>query len=303
VPGEVSLRLSLRDLAGNEGTAEKAVSGPGSHHDHSVISTGGVGPPAGGGSGQVKPEPAGRDDGPLPPVGTSSGQSGGTGSPSSLPALQVINRRQLKLGFDVSKVGPSGLGAVEVYVTEDDGQTWSKAPGAAEVTLPAAGDARQRGAVTVGLARDGVRYGYYLVIKSRAGLGKPAPQPGTPPQVRVELDTTLPEAKLYAPEADPSRPGSVVLRWEATDRNLAGKPITLEWSESGSGPWSPIGEPDMANAGKYSWQINGKVPPQVYLKLTVRDAAGNTAVAQTDKPVPIDVTEPELSNVSIEPAS
>jgi hypothetical protein len=223
-------------------------------------------------------------------------------SPGSLPALQVVNRRQLKLGFDVSKVGRSGLGAVEVYVTEDDGQTWAKAAGAAEVSLPAPGDAKQRGAVTVALAKDGVRCGYYLVVKSRAGLGKPAPQPGTPPQVRAELDTTLPEVKMYPPEADPGRPNIVVLCWEATDRNLAARPITLEWSQSASGPWSPIGEADMPNAGKYSWQIDGKVPPQVYLKVTVRDAAGNSTVAQTEKPVPIDVKEPELSNVAIEPA-
>ena len=223
-------------------------------------------------------------------------------SPGSLPALQVVNRRQLKLGFDVSKVGRSGLGAVEVYVTEDDGQTWAKATGAAKVSLPAPGDAKQRGAVTVALAKEGVRTGYYLVVKSRAGLGNPAPQPGTPPQVRAELDTTLPEVKLFAPEADPGRPNSVVLRWEATDRNLAARPITLEWTQSASGPWSPIGEADMPNAGKYSWQIDDKVPAQVYLKVTVRDAAGNSTVVQTLKPVPIDVTEPELSNVAIEPA-
>ena len=34
----------------------------------------------------------------------------------------------------------------------------------------------------------------------------------------------------------------------------------------------------------------------------LRDAAGNAAIAQTDRPVPLDVTEPELSNVTIEPA-
>jgi hypothetical protein len=44
------------------------------------------------------------------------------------------------------------------------------------------------------------------------------------------------------------------------------------------------------------------VPAQVYVKVTVRDAAGNSTVVQTLKPVPIDVTEPEVRNVAIEPA-
>ena len=38
----------------------------------------------------------------------------------------------------------------------------------------------------------------------------------------------------------------------------------------------------LPKTGKYIWAITEKVPPKVYLKLTVRDIAGNVAVAQTD---------------------
>src|SRR5262249_39239334 len=45
VPGSVTLRMTLRDQAGNEGTEEKVVGG---HIDRAVVSTGAVAPMAGG---------------------------------------------------------------------------------------------------------------------------------------------------------------------------------------------------------------------------------------------------------------
>ena len=40
-------------------------------------------------------------------------------------------------------------------------------------------------------------------------------------------------------------------------------------------------------------------PPNVYLRLTVRDTAGNKAVAQTPDPVLIDLSVPEVSNIGL----
>src|SRR5262249_6549095 len=57
-----------------------------------------------------------------------------------LPGLRIVNKRQVKLEFEVAKFGPSGLGSVDVYVTEDEGGTWEKTPGTPDVTLPVAGD-------------------------------------------------------------------------------------------------------------------------------------------------------------------
>jgi hypothetical protein len=41
------------------------------------------------------------------------------------------------------------------------------------------------------------------------------------------------------------------------------------------------------------------MPSRVYLKLTARDTAGNTAVAQADKPVLIDLSVPETRNIVV----
>jgi hypothetical protein len=236
----------------------------------------------------------------------------------SLPALQVVKMKQVKLDFNVDKVGPSGLGSVEVYATPDEGNSWEQVPPGSDTVLPAATDGRStgpvRGSVTVSLAREGIPYGFFIVVKSRAGIGKPPPQRGDTPQVRLELDATLPLAKLYAPTEDPARPNALILAWTAWDRNLAANPVILEWSERKEGPWAPISPEPLPNnlpeqsgaapekqntpTGSYSWQIPDKMPPRVYLKLSVRDTAGNVAVAETRDAVTIDLTRPEVGSVT-----
>src|SRR5262249_5874157 len=122
-----------------------------------------------------------------------------------LPNLQIVNKHQVKLGFNVGKFGPSGLGTVDVYVTLDEGASWEKSNADPMVSLPVSptGNGAVRGTVTVTMPKEGVRYGFYLVVKSRAGLGKPAPRPGDAPHVRVEVDTTQPDARLMAPQPAP----------------------------------------------------------------------------------------------------
>jgi hypothetical protein len=239
----------------------------------------------------------------------------------SLPTVKVVNKKQVKLDFDVAKFGPSGLGGVEVYVTTDEGATWELAPPDPNTALPAAGDGRTagpvRGSVTVNLNREGVVYGFCIVVKSRAGLGKAPPQRGDTPQVRLELDATKPLAKLYMPQEDPARPNALILAWTAWDRNLAPAPVVLEWAERKEGPWTPINLEALANnlpeqpgaapdkqntpTGHYSWAIPDKMPPKVFLRLSVKDTAGNEAVAETREPVLIDLVKPELGPVTVNP--
>jgi hypothetical protein len=326
--GGVALRLMVRDLAGNEGSDEKTVSAR-SVPDRSIITTTAVAPapPAPGGDSAPPPPaptptpavgsaPAHTESTlpPLasstqPPMATSTGPSPGSPSTAAaagyrgeLPPLQIVNRAQVKLGFDVTRFGPSGLGGVDVFVTMNEGMTWDKLPGEHQVSLPLSPDSKGmvRGNVTVTLAREGVTYGFYLVVKSRAGLGKSAPAPGTQPHMRIEMDTTPPEAKLFAPQPSPDRPESLVLTWEAKDRNLSANPVSLEWATKPEGPWSFIGDSQLPNTGKYIWNVPANFPPQVYLRLTVRDTAGNPAVARTDKPVLIDLSVPEAGNFTID---
>ncbi len=265
-----------------------------------VIRTASVVPPP------AKPPTApGREEllAPTPPgvVANSTGPSP-TPAPPSAPsatrpewdgaANQVVSNRRVTMEYEVSKFGPSGVGSVELYVTRDNGLTWKRVEGEHGAgAVPAASSDVIRRTISVDLVEDG-GYGFFLVVKSGAGLGERPPRSGDAPQMRVELDTTVPEAELYGPQANPSQRETLLLTWKASDNKLAGSPVTLQWAERRDGPWEYIGAPQLPNSGSFAWRVPRSVPPKVYLRLTVRDAAGNAAVAETRDPVLVDLTVP-----------
>jgi hypothetical protein len=253
-----------------------------------------------------------------------SASYGGELAPASaaLPQVMVVRTPELKLEFEVTKAGPSGVGSVDVYLSTDDGQRWDPSQKDLKIDVPGGLGTQQgfasRGTVTVTLPRQEVTYGIYLVVKNGAGLGKPPPHNGEPPQMRVEVDTKVPEADLMVPVADLSRgEGALVLLWRAIDRNLDSNPITLEWAAEKKGPWKVIGSPALPNTlerptnvrdgspkptGSYVWQVTSDVPGRVFLRLTVRDQAGNAAVAETSEAVVVDTTLPVFRVVGATPA-
>ena len=100
---------------------------------------------------------------------------------ATLPPKQLINKADVKLDFDVTNLGPSGFGTVDVYVTTDDGANWSPVPLDAALIQPPEmrGPGQARGSVQVHVPDDDKVFGYYLIVKSRANLGKERPGPGS----------------------------------------------------------------------------------------------------------------------------
>ncbi|MCS7166348.1 MAG: hypothetical protein RMI91_02390 [Gemmatales bacterium] len=221
------------------------------------------------------------------------GPTNGSGGPmpprGAVPNVRYLNSLKASVQYEVSRVGPSGVGSVELWMTRDDGRTWFKAADDPDLQPP----------LLVEFPGEGI-YGLTLVVRSRVGLGRAAPQPGEPPQWRVEVDITPPYAELYAVEADPHRRDFLVFLWSATDKNLAANPITLKWAERESGPWHVIAA-ELPNTGRHVWKMPDHLPHMVYLRLEVRDLAGNLAVAQTPKPVLVDLQEPEIKLLDITP--
>src|SRR5262249_54940228 len=111
-----------------------------------------------------------------------------------LPPLQYVNINEITLEYELTKVGPSGIGSIELWWTQNDGQTWDRyaVDDTVKPNMPSGRHERR-----LELPGDGV-YGFALVIKSRAGIGKPAPKAGDVPELRVEVDTKAPEINLYA---------------------------------------------------------------------------------------------------------
>jgi hypothetical protein len=251
-----------------------------------------------------------------PGVVATAGSSAGAPAPATappgpppsargpLPPVKMVRKRQITIDYEVTKYGPSGVKSVELYVTRDDGRSWQRSDGEENINTPPPADphaapASLKRSLTVDLPADGL-YGFYLVVKSGAGLGKPPPQNGIDmPQMRVEVDTTFPQAELFEPRPHPTRRDSLVLGWTATDNKLGPTPVTLQWAERPDGEWRAIGGGELPNTGEYVWQVPANIPPHVYLQLRVRDAAGNESVAQTAKPVLVDLSEPEVKPLQI----
>jgi hypothetical protein len=203
------------------------------------------------------------------------------GGNRSARGISLTGSTHISLEYEVSRMGPSGLAKVELYVTPDDGRTWQLLANGPDLASP----------ITADLPGEGV-YGLTLVLTNGAGHGRKPPQTGDLPQMKIEVDTTKPDAILYKPEVAAGQQNALLLAWKATDKNLADKPISLFWSERADGKWEPIAQ-DLPNSGSYVWQLPPKMPGEVYLRLLVRDSAGNVSTADTPRPELIDLVEPE----------
>jgi hypothetical protein len=58
----------------------------------------------------------------------------------------------------------------------------------------------------------------------------------------------------------------------------------MEWAEYKDGPWRLIGD-GAPNCGFYDWHLPRRISSEFYLRIRVRDTAGNEASAATDEPI------------------
>jgi hypothetical protein len=249
---------------------------------------------------------------PLPPVASDPGPqpiavgAGYTPPPAAGPQAntQHINFLRFDLQYQLES-GPSGVSRIDLYVTRDDGRSWTRwsqhdgRESPLRVQLDTRFNQQQEG-----------DYGFRLVPVSGAGLTDGAPTAGSAPEMRVHVDVTPPMIKVFAPTADANQRNTLVLHWEATDRTFGRDPIAIEWSEQPTGPWkpvtgdgvvSPVSQPNIPqnrvpNTGSYSWTL----PPtlnthKVYLKFAAWDVAGNRSEVVTPSPVLVDLTKPRVT--------
>ena len=227
-----------------------------------------------------------------------------------LPPLQHLNQHQVTLEYELKRVGPSGIGSIELWLTKDDGANWELFARDEDVQNIAANPRQQRRfdfRAADGTPFPDAIYGLTLVVKNRAGLGK-EPRPGDAPEMRIEIDTVRPIAQLFKPMPDPNRPDQLLIRWNARDKNLSATPINLEYAAKPEGPWVAI-KTDLENngeftndrvSGDYSWKVLADTPTQVYLRLRVRDQSGNEGIAVTSDAQFVDLTEPEGALIRIQ---
>lgn len=202
---------------------------------------------------------------------------------------QVLNGTKFQIGFQVDEVGPSGVGAVELYITEDNGQKWYKY----------GEDPDKQSPFQVEVPHDGI-YGFSLRVRSGAGLADALPRSGEKPDVVIVVDRQAPVIQL-----DPVVQGvggeanKVTISWTVSEQNPAEKPIAINYATQPDGPWEPIVE-WQEDLGRFTWSVRPGNPSKFYLQVVARDAAGNISQQVTPQPIVVDLTKPSGRIVDVE---
>ncbi len=199
---------------------------------------------------------------------------------------KIINTTHASVDYRIDTVGPSGIGRVDIYLTPDKGQNWSKI----------AEDLDKRTPAEIDLPGEGL-FGIRLAITNGNGFGGKAPKQGDRPSFFIEVDATSPFVQLQPIEMVAGS-SAIDIRWTASDNNMAAEPVSMFFRTRTDSNWQPIAR-NVKNDGVYRWVFPREIGPQFFLKLEVADMAGNITKVETPTPILLDMTEPEATLVDV----
>ncbi|MBI1345314.1 hypothetical protein GC163_03410 [bacterium] len=202
---------------------------------------------------------------------------------------RIVNARRFQLGYKLDDVGPSGVGGVELFITQDQGRMWYRY----------GEDPDRQSPFEVTVPRDG-EYGFAVRVRSGAGLGMDPPAPGEPAAIQVVVDQTPPRLELLPiQQGRGSELNQIQIRWKMTEEHPAQKPISLYYAASPVGPWEPIsGWRD--DGGSFAWSVGPGSPAQFYVRVMARDLAGNVAHVDSAEAIVVDLARPSARIVDVE---
>jgi len=209
--------------------------------------------------------------------------------PRNAGQRRIVNSHRFQVGYTVDDVGPSGIGAVELFITQDQGRKWWKY----------GDDPDRRSPFDVEVPQDG-EYGFSIRVRSGVGLTNDPPLPGEPPTIIVAVDQTPPIVELLsAQQGQGAASNRVQVRWRVADEHLASKPVAVYYSPTRNGPWESLSG-WMDDLGGFEWPVVPGSPPQFYVRVVVRDVAGNTAKAESPQPILVDLARPTARIVDVD---
>jgi hypothetical protein len=199
---------------------------------------------------------------------------------------QLINTTRASIDYRIDQIGPSGVSKVEIWLTADEGHTWQRF----------GEDVDHRSPAEITLPGEGV-FGFRLVVTNGNGFGGKAPVSGDAPSNVIEVDMTKPFAQLR--EIEPvGANGMADIRWTASDKNLGPEPVNLYYAPGHEGPWLPVAT-NLKNDGLYRWSLPRNGVGQFLVRLEVTDLAGNVTRCETQTPVVLDTTEPQVQVLGV----
>lgn len=203
---------------------------------------------------------------------------------------RMINSTQFELQYDVDSVGPWGIRKVELWGTRDAGRNWT-----------ALGDDSDNQSPLIAKVPGEGLYGFRILVQSGSGMVELPPRAGDLPELWIGIDLTPPTGRItHVEQGGGERAGQLIIDWEANDNLPMERPISLAFSEQPDGPWTTVVS-GLRNSGRYVWQLEQRVPEQIYLRIEVRDEAGNAAVWTDSNPVHLDRLLPKGRILDVRP--
>jgi len=154
----------------------------------------------------------------------------------------------LDIHYEINKLKPEEVGMVALYQTLNNGQTWTVA----------ARDHDNRSPVSYRVP-DQDKVGLYLVAGNQKGRREAPPVAGARPMHVLCIDKKVPVLTVdFDVGVEPWRGRSMrILKWRATDQNLADKPVAVYFSKDGRDSWELLSTSPLEAAG----EIQFNVPP------------------------------------------
>ena len=206
-----------------------------------------------------------------------------------------VDTTDFVLNYRFESIGSSGIQSLLIFISENNSKTWqihSSIPFQLDPSSPQT----ETLALPVHVKQSG-NYGFIIIPVSGSGISEEHPSPGHPAQILVDVDNISPKATLHPIQiGDDDQGKHLLIRWEVSDWKLTSTPISLAWSESIDGPWSPIAK-EIENSQSYRWRSMPHTSNKVFLRLKAKDTAGN--VTQVVTKAAIDLQKPRISILGV----
>lgn len=203
---------------------------------------------------------------------------------------QIISTKRFRLNYDINAIDPSGVGKVDLYITQDQGRSW----------LLWGQDPDNQSPFPVEVQEQGL-YGFRVVVHSKDGLVGTGPSSGDDADMWVRIDTQTPLAQITSvPYGRGKEAGRLVINYRVADDFLTLRPVRIAYSRSPQGPWTII-EDNLRNEGRYLWKVDRAVPDRIFLKIDAMDQAGNVGTHQLSQSVDVSGLVPRGTIHGVEP--
>ena len=203
---------------------------------------------------------------------------------------QIISTKRFRLNYDINAIDPSGVGRVDLYITQDKGRSWKLWGQDPDNQSPFPVEVQDQGL-----------YGFRVVIHSKDGLAGTGPSSGDDADMWVRIDTQTPLAQITSvPYGRGNEAGRLVINYRVADDFLTMRPVRLSYSRSPQGPWTII-EDNLRNEGRYLWKVDRTVADRIFLKIDAMDQAGNVGTHRLSQSVDVSGLVPRGTIHGVEP--